>query len=1021
MELSDNSTVLALEQHLATLQLKRAALNAEILQAEQELRAAKEALVSVNCSVGISPSSSTPYRGALFSFDLISQTQRVSRSSTLEEKYRLFHELFSGRLDIHAHRFESAKTGKSGYVPACMNEQDWNLCKRRLAGKDKVRCVDCEHQAFYPISLEVFVAHLAGEAKDCSDVLGAYPLDSNGLCKFILVDFDEEGRKETTTATAKTQQSQAMREAAVAFCETCWNSSVPVYMERSRSGSGLHVWLFFAEWVAAKSARRLITGLLTKAMAESSALTLNSYDMIIPRQDTISKFGFGNLVALPLQGRAGKDRERRGSLFIDEQMEPYPDQWEFLSTLCKLTTSELEQRLKDFASVEELGELVYSEDDESRLIEPWGKRKPEVRLESSDFTGEIEIVRANMLYLPKMQLSLKAANRIRRLASFRNPVFHKNQALRLDTWNIPRVISSCEETERYLCVPRGTEDALVDLLASAQAHYRIVDKTEQGRAIQVRFNGTLRDEQVPAARAMLEHDLGVLSAPTGFGKTVLAAHLIAEKRVSALVLAHNAQLFEQWLEALNSLLIIDDEPPERFTSKGRKKKVEKIGQFKGNKKNTSGLVDVAMIQSLFDRETGEVQDFIKDYGLVIVDECHHVPAASFEPVLKHLNARCLYGLTATPFRDDGHHAIIFLECGPIRYKVDAKAQAEQRPFEHYLVPRFTKLLPSSLRDEKSYSQTLADLAENAERNQLIVGDVSEALRTGRKVLVLTERTEHVFELARLLAGSCEHIITLVGTLSESEKRSANERLATLEPSDSFVVLATGKYVGEGFDCPMLDTLYITMPIAYRGKVAQYTGRLHRLFEGKGDVYVYDYVDLQIPMLEKMYHKRLRGYRDVGYRAVAHEASGQATLDAEVIFNRATYWKRLSDDIRRASRELVITGPRLVDYQVTRLLATCAEPLLNNVIITVVTNPASEYADTHQNAAATNMDRLKDAGIKVVEKQGTHVQCALIDKSIVWYGSINPLGNIMPDDSLLRFTDAEVAEQLLLCAFGEAHA
>jgi superfamily II DNA or RNA helicase len=994
-------TVAHIEQRIAALRQRRDAIDLEIRQAEEELESANEALSSSDILL------ERPDR--IFEFDPISTTQQVSRSSSVDEKYRLFHELFSGRPDVHAHRFESRKSGKCGYAPACLYEGDWSICKRGASGKSKVRCVDCEHQAFFPISKEAFAAHIAGNADDNSDVLGAYPMDSNGMCQFILVDFDEEGRKEKIVITIDRDRSQEMLESALAFCRTCWENSVPVYMERSRSGCGIHVWLFFSEKVTAKAARRLMTILLTRTMSENSHVSFSSYDMLIPRQDTISKFGFGNLVALPLQGKAGKDKEKQGSLFVDEGMHPYPDQWELLSSLRKLSSVELESLLSRLSSTDELGELVYNDDDEESIIKPWEKRRPEIKLAKDDFLSSIRVIRANMLYIRKEQLSARAANKIKRLAGFRNPDFYKHQAMRLETWDKPRVISSHEETADYLCIPRGCEDALVELLNVAKVDYRFEDKTEPGEPLEIDFVGKLREEQQTAAQVMLQHNIGVLSAPTGFGKTVLGAYLIANRSVNTLVLVPNTQLLDQWLEALNNYLNIFDEPPEKLTPTGRKKKVEKVGQFSGSKKNASGLVDVAMIQSLYSSKTGEVQDFVKDYGLVVVDECHHVPAVSFEPVLKHLNAQYVYGLTATPFRDDGHHAIIFLECGPIRYKVDAKIQAEQRPFEHYLVPRFTSLLPSSLHDESNFAQTLSDLCENEQRNQLIVNDALAAIASGRKALILTERTEHVLKIAKLLQGSCEKVITLIGSMPDKDKKAANEQLRTLTTSDSFIVIATGKYVGEGFDCPMLDTLFISMPIAYKGKVAQYTGRLHRLFEGKGDVYVYDYVDMHVPLLEKMYHKRLRGYRDVGYKAIA----GRNELPtAEVIFNRTNYWTKLGDDIDHAKKELVIAGVRVAGYQVTRLLQAFAKPLLEKVVITVITNPVSEYKESTQKAAAICIARLDEAGVKVIEKAGWHQRFVIIDNTTVWYGSINPLGNVGADDSLLRFVDEETAEQLL---------
>jgi superfamily II DNA or RNA helicase len=1005
MALSQNEIVEELNKRIAMLKQSRDELDRAINDAELELASALEALADATAlPEGQSPS--------MFELDLFSTQPVVSKASPIEEKYQLFYDLFSGRPDVHAHRFESAKSGKCGYVPACNNENDWSICKRAKKGKEHVRCVDCEHQLFRQLTTEEFKAHLHGEAKNNSDVLGAYPINSEGLCKFVLADFDEDGRKEKITVEdASNHQQKAMRDAAIAFCKTCWMNSVPAYMERSRSGKGVHVWLFFTEPVAVKQARRLLTILITKAMSENSNVSFNSYDMLIPRQDTISKFGFGNLVALPLQGKAGSNKN---SLFVNEAMQHYPDQWEFLSTVRKLSAFELDSLLAKLATIDDLGELVCNEEDEDALMKPWEKRKLETSLSASDFNGSVSIVRANMLHITKSALCPRAINSIRRLAAFRNPDFYKHQAMRLETWDKPRIISTAEETSEFLSIPRGCECALTELLESAGAAYNIEDKTEHGRAINASFVGNLREEQMPIANALLEHNIGVLSAPTGFGKTVLSAYLIAERSVNALVLVPNSQLREQWLEALNMFLDIKEEPPEKLTPTNRKKKVEVIGQYSGTKKNTSDIVDVAMIQSLHDNKTGEVRDFVKDYGLVIVDECHHVPAVSFEPVLKHINAKYLYGLTATPFRDDGHHAIIFLECGPIRYKVDAKSQAQKRPFEHYLVPRFTNLLPCSIENEGNYSQMLNVIGMDSKRNQMIAKDITAAIDAGRKPLVLTERTEHVAELAKLVNDTCDNVIVMTGTMPTKEKRDANARLSGLGSEDKFVVIATGSYVGEGFDLPMLDTLFITMPIAYKGKVTQYTGRLHRLFEGKSDVFVYDYVDINVPALEKMYHKRVKGYRAVGYKAIIEQG---AVSSSEIIFDKDDYWQKLRDDIVQVNKELIISSPRLAGYQVEKFLQEIATLWLKGAVITVITRPVSEHKPTMQKSVAACIERLSGAGVKIVEKPNVCQQFAVLDQSTVWYGSINLLGYVSKDDSAIRFSDDGIAIQLLSQSIG----
>jgi superfamily II DNA or RNA helicase len=432
-----------------------------------------------------------------------------------------------------------------------------------------------------------------------------------------------------------------------------------------------------------------------------------------------------------------------------------------------------------------------------------------------------------------------------------------------------------------------------------------------------------------------------------------------------------------------------------------------IGEYGGQRKNLSGIIDVAMMQSL--SRGGEIPDFVKDYGLVIVDECHHVPAASFEAVLKHVNAKYVYGLTATPVREDGHHAILFLECGPIRYRVDAKSQAAKRPFDHFIVPRFTNLLPSSVREEAGIQQIFGDLSSNEARNEMIVCDVVSAITEGRKSLILTERTEHVFTLKKILELNCDNVIVLTGGMSAREKREANQRLSELDEDERFVIIATGKYVGEGFDFARLDTLFLAMPISWKGKVAQYTGRLHRLYQGKKDVIVYDYVDIHIPVLERMYYKRIRGYKAGGYKTIIKDVVGE---QVNVIFGADDYWEAMCRDLESAAREIVISSPNITVKKVQAALPVLAGKMIGGAVITVITAPGNLKIENHKASIEDSVARLKETGVKVMEKKDVHQKFVVIDEKIVWYGSIHPLGYCKKHDNMMRIEGKEIAVSLL---------
>jgi superfamily II DNA or RNA helicase len=959
-----------------------------------EIGIKEECLQTENTSMKLSESSS---------FSDYEEVPSVTKASSLQEKYDLFMSLFAGRLDVHAKRFQSVKTGKSGYSPVCRNEFNRMYCSKGMKGIKRVPCMKCEYHDFPSISIDEFTAHIRGAKDNCNDVLGSYPMDSDEKCSFIVADFDNEGRKKEDAALiGDNGDRKAMQDAAIAFRKTCEANGIAAYNEKSRSGNGMHTWIFFSERVPAKDARKLCTMLLTEAMNVYPGIRFNSYDRLLPTQDVLPDGGLGNLIALPLQGQAGRNHN---SVFVDDASKMYTDQWAHLSSIKKVAVSDID-RVIESRTTSELGELLSNDDGEGSE-KPWEKRTTIKGLNTDDFSGMVSITRANMLHVEKQFLSAKAGNAIKRLGSFRNPDFYKAQAMRLPTWDKPRIISTSEETDEYISIPRGAEDALLELFGKSGVTYEICDKTEKGTKLDASFVGVLREEQIPAAEAMAAHDIGVLSATTAFGKTVIGSYLIADKGVNALVLVHNAQLQSQWVESLRTFLDIENNPPERFTGAGRKKKVDVIGVYGGSKKNPSGLVDVVMMQSL--HKGGDVQDFIKDYGLVIVDECHHVPAVSFEAVLKHTNAKYVYGLTATPVRNDGHHAITFLECGPIRYKVDAKAQAEKRPFEHYIIPRFTNLLPTSIHENSGISVLLNDVAADSRRNKMIAGDVIRAIEAGRKPIILTERTEHVTELSDMLATKCDNVISMVGGMGTKKKREINQQLLDLDSDEKFVIVATGKYVGEGFDFPRLDTLFLALPIAWKGKVAQYTGRLHRIYKGKDDVIVYDYVDAHIPVLERMYYKRIKGYKSVGYKTIAKEQDNDNT---NFIYSIDEFYSVFCSDCERAKTEIVISSPNLTMRRVSAMLSVLSSKLVDNVIITVFTRSIEENRENTRSKVSECISRLKSSGIRVTECENLHQRFVVIDQSISWYGSVNPLGYANADDNIMRLSEEDVAIALL---------
>lgn len=898
----------------------------------------------------------------------------INKYSQSGEKIALFRSLFCGREDVFARRWYSKTTEKSGYQPVCENEWVDTLCDKK-----KYKCSVCPNRKLMNLTDEDIFRHLSGKDEFGRDVIGIYPMLKDENCNFLCVDFDNRDYKE----------------AAGAFRSICNEYDIPVSTERSRSGNGAHVWIFFEKPVSAAVARKLGSGILTKAMECYSGVEFKSYDRIFPNQDTMPNGGFGNLIALPLQGRA---RKVGNSMFVDDEFLPYEDQWAYLAGITKLSVEKAESIVKILCKNGDLGNLVSDSEEK-----PWEIKK-EKRLSFLDFPDKTAIVKANMLYIPTSGLSAYAKNVIIRLAAFRNPDFYRAQAMRLPIYDKPRIICTADVSSEYIGLPRGCEAALCELLESNSCAYSIDDKTNPGRKIPVSFNGTLREEQQSAANELLKYDNGVLSATTAFGKTVVASYLIGTRKTNTLVLVHTQSLLQQWKKSLERFLDIETEPP--LTKKGKiKKSWSPIGILGAGKKTLRGNVDIALMQSLINGD--EIKELVRNYGMVIVDECHHVSAVNFEKILKFANEKYVYGLTATPTRQDGHHPIVFMQCGPVRYKVDAKRQAEKSPFGHCLIPRFTSY--RSAKPDLKITELYRSLSENVVRNTQIVNDVKAEIAEGRCPIILTERREHVLLLAESLSGYCKNTITLFGTCSQKERRETFEHLEKISRDEKLLIIATGKYVGEGFDYPRLDTLFLALPIAWKGKVAQYAGRLHREYPGKNEVRIYDYVDIHIPVLEKMYQKRLKGYGGIGYKVKCDISS---PAEPDLIYDGKSFYQTFCNDIKSSSKEVIIVSPIMRKGRITQLMKPITEAILNGVSITVVTRPCADYKEQEREKIAENITILRNYGIEVVEKSGVHQRFTVVDQVVVWYGSVNFLSFGAAEESIMRFTNADIAGQIM---------
>jgi superfamily II DNA or RNA helicase len=762
----------------------------------------------------------------------------VNNESDPEVKIALFRSLFRGREDVYAIR-KQFKEGTWGYVPHSIT--NW---KAVLSSTEKDRKkVNRETRKLLPLTDEVVENHLRG-----IHTIGVYPLLPDETCWFLAADFDK-----------KSWQSDA-----AAFLAMCYELGVPAALERSRSGNGGHIWIFFDRAIPAVTARKLGCSILTRTMERRHQIGFDSYDRFFPNQDTMPKGGFGNLIALPLQ----KIPRREGnSVFLDAEFRPYPDQWRFLSTIARMPADAVEDLVRDAMRRGDVIGVRISLADEDSEEDPWMLPPSRKRLEKpveGPLPERVQIVRANLLYIDKKDLPSAMLNRLVRLAAFQNPEFYKSQAMRLPTYGKPRVISCGDDLPNHVALPRACLPDAVALLKAHRVQPEVRDEQHAGVPIEVEFHGQLRPFQQEAVSNLISHDEGILSAPTAFGKTAVAAWLIGERKVNTLVLVHRQQLLDQWRERLAMFL---DLP------------AKSVGQIGGGRADRTARIDVAVMQSLHRKE--EVKDFVAEYGQVIVDECHHISAFTFEQVMRQVKARYVVGLTPTPTRKDGHHPIIYMQCGPIRFAMSARQMTETTPFEHRVIPRYTEFRLSPELSEATIHDVYAALVDDRARSELIAADLIRAAEAGRSPLLLTHRTEHLKYFAARISEKLRNVFILKGGMSKKQRQASAEALAAVPESEQRVILATGSYIGEGFDDARLDTLFLAMPISWRGTLQQYVGRLHRLHDNKRVVEVYDYVDSYVPMLARMYERRLKGYSALGY-AIQNEAPEQPTLAATLV-------------------------------------------------------------------------------------------------------------------------------------------
>ena len=913
------------------------------------------------------------------------------------EHASLLYSYFKGRQDVY-----SLRSSKKGYYTQCNNFWKYGICPKRDG--TKIKCQDCSSQDYKELKGRVILQHLQGIKEDCTDVVGLYPLFPDGSCWFLVFDFDNHDES--------AEPSKEWQQEVNALREMCSVLGIDSLVERSRSGKGAHVWIFFSDPIQAFKARKFGDALLRKGAESVSMKSFTYYDRMMPMQDSLPEGKLGNLIALPLQGRALRNGN---SAFVDESWNTYKDQWKRLRETRKLSEKEVDDLINlwcpddDAMSIFQNDVVEDTAAGQTPLLFGQTPASTNRDFHAEDADGSVKIILSDGIYVNKKGLKNRMQNAIRRIAAYSNPQFFQTLKLGFSTKDTPRIVYNGYDEGDYIVIPRGCYDELISQLSVAGVRYDVVDKRQKGRKIDIHFNGDLYPEQQIAAEKMLYNDIGVLAAATAFGKTVLGAYLIAKKKVNALVLVHNVEIMNNWIKDLNSFLTINEELPTYTTPKGRvKKRSSLIGTFSSQKDSTTGIIDIAMITSL-GREDN-INELVRNYGMVIVDECHHAAAVTHENVLRAVTARYVYGMSATINRGDKQDKKMFMQLGPIRHRYTAKERAQKQGIGHYVYPRFTRLVNLNQSEDKNPADYYRLIMQSELRNMQIISDTIDCVKRGRTPVVMTKYKEHAQKLYDMLQGSADHVFLLQGGKSLKERAEIREQMAAVRAEESLVLVAIGQYVGEGFNYPRLDTMLLAMPISFEGNVEQHAGRLNRDYEGKKDAIIFDYIDQHVPTLKRMYYKRLRAYKKIGYEVCSEITDKQEVANS--IFDSQNYFDVFEKDVVSASKSIVISSPSFSFKKVNWLCAESEHLQLRGVSVVVLTLDPEDYPEDGRDQHKSHIEHLVSSGVNVIPRHKYRERFAIIDKSLVWYGSMTLLSNEKDDDSLMRINNPAVAEELL---------
>jgi superfamily II DNA or RNA helicase len=733
-------------------------------------------------------------------------TAPLDMRSAPEAKLRFYGGLFQCRTDVYAIRWENKRDGRSGWMPAIKGY--WRKGMSRA---------DAPYLA---LTAEVIAKHLRGDLH-----VGLYPLGDDDACWWVAADFDKDS---------------AMLD-ALAYLKAARAYRIPAALEVSQSGRGAHVWIFFAQATPASAARRIATSLLGEAIQLRGSMSLASYDRLFPSQDVHTGRGMGNLIAAPLNGTR---RQHGTTLFLDPAtLEPFDDQWAYLSSIARLSVNEVAALARKLADPKVGHDVRQLQLPTSSKIVP----RPAAIIRAS-FAARLRLTAADLG--PAMISAVKHA------ASIPNPEFHARQRARRSTWDTPRFLRSYDETlEGDLVMPRGLLSLLTTLVESAGSTLHIDDSRVTGTAQEFSCTTELRAEQAAAVRQLATQDTGVLIAPPGSGKTVIACAAIASRLTSALILVDRKALADQWRDRLNKHLGV------------------KCGQIGGGRSKTTGTIDVALLPTLARR--GNVEEITAGYGFIIVDECHHIAAAAFSAVLDRIPARYWLGLTATPERRDGLEDLIYHQLGSHSHTLGPPAAGQlpstaadsppPQPVLHIHPTRFRYTGGADPSAPGGIAEIYRALIADENRLEQIATDVLTARSQSANVLVLTTWVNHLDAITRRLCDAGCDVTVLRGGMKARERQQITQYLASYGPEQPpLLIVGTGSFIGEGFDCPALDTLFLASPITFKNRLVQYVGRITRAHAGKTTATVHDYHDELTPVLASSLRKRAPGYIKLGF-------------------------------------------------------------------------------------------------------------------------------------------------------------